>query len=89
MYQIDLFRFIDPLKLCVLLPPRQTPQSRVALPMLHEAGILSEFFLIEEQSVWTLLDIMSEPDGFKSFSYINFNQGLLEVVIDLEQERGR
>jgi hypothetical protein len=32
---------------------------------------------------------MSEPDGFKGFSYINFNHGLLEIVIDLEQERDR
>jgi hypothetical protein len=32
---------------------------------------------------------MSEPDGYKGFPYVNFNHGLFEVVIDLEQERGR
>jgi hypothetical protein len=32
---------------------------------------------------------MSEPDGRKGLRYLNFNHGLFEVVIDLEQERGR
>jgi hypothetical protein len=67
MDQIDLFWFIDLSKLCVLSPPRSTPQWRVALPKLHEAGTLSELFLIEEQSLWILLDIISEPDGCKGF----------------------
>jgi hypothetical protein len=49
---------------------------------------LSELFLIEEPSVWTLLDMMSEPDGCKGFRYVNFNHGLFEVLIDFEQERG-
>jgi hypothetical protein len=32
---------------------------------------------------------MSESDGCKGSSYINFNHGLLEIAIDPEQERGR
>jgi hypothetical protein len=69
MDKIDLFGFIDPFKLYVLPPPRQTLQWRIAPPKLHEAGTLSEFLLIEEQSVWTLVDIMSEPDGCKGSIY--------------------
>jgi hypothetical protein len=89
MDQINLFWFIDSSKLCVLPPPRQIPQWRLALPQLHEPETLSELFLIEEQSVWTLFDVTSECDEYKGFRCIDFNHGLFEVVIDLERERVR
>jgi hypothetical protein len=47
---------------------------------------LSERLPIEEQAGWTLVDIMSEPDGYEGPSYINFNHGLLEIAVDSEQE---
>jgi hypothetical protein len=49
---------------------------------------LSELFLIEEQSIWILLDIISKPDGLKRITDIEFYHRLFDVVIDLESECG-
>jgi hypothetical protein len=64
--QIDLFWFVDPSKFRFSTSLRQTLQWRIALPELREAGTLSELFLVEEQSILILLDVMSKPDGCKS-----------------------
>jgi hypothetical protein len=88
MYQIDLFRFVDPFNLYRSPALRQTFQWRIAIPNLGEAGTLSELFLIKKYSVRTLLDVMSEPDGCKGSPDIEFNHDLFEIVIDLKKERG-
>jgi hypothetical protein len=61
--QIDLFWFINPPKLDLLTSRRQTLERHVAPPELHAAATLSELFLIEKQSVWTLCNDMGEPNG--------------------------
>jgi hypothetical protein len=67
---------------------QQTFEGCIALPELREAATLSELLLIEEQSIWRLLDIMSEATGCKGLSCVCFNYSLFEIVIDLEQEWG-
>jgi hypothetical protein len=37
----------------------------MAVRELREPGTLPEFFLVEEQSIRLLLDVMSKPDGRK------------------------
>jgi hypothetical protein len=57
--EIDLFWFINPSKSCLLPLIRQTLQWQIALPELEEARTLSEPFLVEEQSIRILVNIMS------------------------------
>jgi hypothetical protein len=61
--QIELFWFVNPPKSNLLIPRRQTLESRVTLPELHEAATLSEFFLIKKQSIGILDNIMSQSNG--------------------------
>jgi hypothetical protein len=82
--QIDLFWFVDPSKFRFPTSLQQTLQWRIALAELREAGTLPGLFLVEEQSIWILLDIMSKPDGCKNAPDIDFHHRLFEVVIDLE-----
>jgi hypothetical protein len=65
-----------------------TLEGCIALPELHEAATLSELFLVEEQSIRYLIDVMNEANGCKDSPYVDFNHTLFEVVIDLEQECG-
>jgi hypothetical protein len=88
MHQIDLFRVVDPSKLCRFPVLRRTLQRRVALPKHDEAGTLSELFLIEKESVRTFLDVINEFDSCKGSPDIDFNPGLFKILIDLEKETG-
>jgi hypothetical protein len=63
-------------------------QGCIALPRFHEAAIFLKLFLVEEQSIRRLLDVMSETNSCKGFSCIDFNDNLFEIVMDLEQECG-
>jgi hypothetical protein len=47
---------------------------------------LSQLFPIEEQSVRNLVNVTSEPNGYKDFSYVGFHHHLFEVTIDFEEE---
>jgi hypothetical protein len=58
--EIDLFWFVNPLKSCLLPSLRQILQWHIALPEFEEAQTLSEFFLIEKQSIRILVNVMNE-----------------------------
>jgi hypothetical protein len=49
---------------------------------------LSQLFLIEEQSVGLLVNVMNESDGQKSAPVIDFHHRLFEIVIDFDYECG-
>jgi hypothetical protein len=58
--EIDLLWFVNASKSCLLPSVRQTLQWQFALPEFEEARILSELFLVEEQSIRILVNVMSE-----------------------------
>jgi hypothetical protein len=64
--EIDLFWFVNPFKSCLLPSLRQTLQSHITLPEFGEARTLSELFLVEEQSIRILVNMISEPNGGKA-----------------------
>jgi hypothetical protein len=59
--EIDLFWSVNPsIRICLLPSLRQALQWHIALPEFEEAWTLSELFLIEEQSIWILVNVMCE-----------------------------
>jgi hypothetical protein len=63
MDQMNLFSLVDPAKPCLLPSPRQTVHWHVAFPKFEEASALPELFLIEEQFIWLMADVIAKTDG--------------------------
>jgi hypothetical protein len=57
--------------------------------VLREAGILSELFFIEKQSIRNLVDVMSELNDRTSSPYVDFYRRLFEIAIYFEGEFSR
>jgi hypothetical protein len=58
--------------------------SRVAEQDEH--ATLPEFFLVEEQPVRNLVDVMSEPNGSERSPYVHLDHHLFEVMINFDYE---
>jgi hypothetical protein len=58
--EIDLFCFVNLFKSYLLPSLQQTLGWHIALPEFGEARALSELFLVEEQSMLSLVKVMSE-----------------------------
>jgi hypothetical protein len=65
---------------------RQTLEWHLALAELHETGTSSELFLIEEQSIRNLVDVMNESIGCKGFPHAYFHHQLFKIAMDIEEE---
>jgi hypothetical protein len=84
--QTDLFGFVNPSKLGLSTPSRQTLQERVTRPEFQKSATLPDFLFIEEQSVWILGNVIEELNSQKGFSYIHFRHCLFEILIELDHE---
>jgi hypothetical protein len=89
MDQTDLFRLIDPSKFRFSPLLQQIRLRCMTLAELCEEMILSELLLIEEQSIRNLVDMMNEPNGYKSIPSIDFHPRVFEVAMNFEEECSR